>query len=212
MKEGVDAKGARAGQDANRIYVAAIALTLVLVASGPLTAQISQGSPPVSTELRAMYEADQSDRRGLRNPTPEDWERIARRDSIRRARVLDVIREGALTSAEDHYHAAIILQHGRTAEDALVAHILATVAAFEGDQRGRWLSAAALDRYLHRIDKAQWLGTQYVRGHPRRIHPDSAWTQEPYVRWLPDSIRRAFSVDSLAGQEEYVNQLNGGDE
>ena len=49
--------------------------------------------------------------------------------------------------------------HGFIAEDHLTAHILATIAAFKGDKRARWLSAATLDGYLRSTGKRQIFGT-----------------------------------------------------
>ena len=181
-------------------------LGLALAASPP--AAIGQEPAPgdsVSQVLRELYEADQGDRRFTSPPSEEEWRAITRRDRERRARVLELVRSGALESAEDYYHAAMVLQHGEGSEDVLVAHILATVAGFKGHEGGRWLSAAALDRFLHRIDRPQRLGTQY-----QRDDPDDPWTQEPYERWLPDAVREAYGVRPLENQEEFLREMNEG--
>lgn len=167
-----------------------------------------EGGPPVeksaSAELRALYEADQADRSHVTPPTPEQWREITARDKIRRDRVLELVRSAALQSGDDYFHAAMVLQHGEGSEDVLVAHVLATVAGFKGHEKGRWLSAAALDRYLHRTDRAQILGTQYVRSSP-----DVPWSQGEYVQWLPDAIRAEFGVPPLEEQTARVDRLNG---
>lgn len=157
----------------------------------------------VTRELRRLYESDQADRRWDRPPTPEQWKEIAKRDAERRDRVMELVRSGALATAEDYFHAAMVLQHGSGSEDILIAHILATVAGFEGHAGGRWLSAAALDRYLHRTDEPQRLGTQYVREPP-----DGSWSLGAYERWLPDAIRDEYGVRPLSEQEAYVDTLN----
>jgi hypothetical protein len=54
-------------------------------------------------ELRRLYDADQSDR-DSRRLRPDLWER----DRARRRRVQELIDSGALVSAEDHYHAAMV--------------------------------------------------------------------------------------------------------
>lgn len=171
----------------------------------------AQDTGPATDELRALYEADQADRRFTSPPTPEEWKAISARDAERQARVYELLKGDQVSVAEDFYHAAMVLQHGDAYEDILLAHILATAAAFMGDQRGRWLSAASLDRYLHRTRMPQRLGTQYLAASPEdpfTPDPSQPWSQGPYVRWLPDSIREIFGVESLADQAERVRTLN----
>jgi hypothetical protein len=139
------------------------------------------------------------------------WAEITKRDVARRDRVVQLIRSDSLQAAEDFYHAAMVLQHGQGSEDVLIAHILATAAAYLGDERGQWLSAAALDRYLHRSRAPQRLGTQYVRAgeeDPFVIDGTRPWSQGPYEDWLPDSIREIFGVEGRAQQAERVQALN----
>jgi hypothetical protein len=187
---------------------AVLVLPLLLVAPGPVGAQ-ERGA--VSAELRALYEADQADHSLTRPPTEEDWKAISTRDAERLERVYVLLKGDRLTLAEDYYHAAMVLQHGDTPEDILMAHILATAAGFKGDERGCWLSAASLDRYLLRTRMPQRLGTQRVRASvedPFAIDGAQPWSQGPYVRWLPDSIREIFGVESLAEQAELVQAMN----
>lgn len=175
-----------------------------------LDAQVTGG---VSEELRALYEADQADRAFTALPTVGDWDRIRSRDTERRRRVYELLRVDSLEVAGDYYHSAMILQHGEAAEDILLAHILATASAFLGDERGRWLSAASLDRYLHRTRMPQRLGTQARRSSledPFEVDASQPISQGPYVRWLPDSIRRIYGVRTLAEQIEWVRSLNRG--
>jgi hypothetical protein len=157
-----------------------------------------------SAELRSLYQADQADRSSAPSD-PEGWRAISERDRQRRERVLELLRSDRVHSADDLYHAAMVLQHGESAEDVLLAHILATAAGFQGHENGRWLSAAALDRYLHRTDQPQRLGTQYVKDSP-----DEPWSQGAYERWLPDSLRELYGVPPLAEQEKQVEEMNGG--
>lgn len=189
-----------------RVFTGAVAVSLALLIPPVWTAVLAgqSGSPgAISTELREMYEADQRDRRSGVATSPEAWKGIVARDRARRDRVIELTRAGRLASADDYYHAAMVLQHGEGSEDILIAHILATAAAFKGHERARWLSAAALDRYLHRIDQPQRLGTQYVRKDA-----STPWSQGAYERWLPDSVRAEFGVNSLEAQQQRVAKLN----
>ncbi len=150
-----------------------------------------------------MYEADQADRKWETPPTEEQWEGVSRRDEERRDRVLEIVRAGDLKAADDYYHAAMVLQHGKGSEDIMISHILATVAGFKGHDGGRWLSAASLDRYLHRTEAPQRLGTQYIR-----VEPEDPWSMGEYADWLPDSIRAEYGVPPLADQAAYAEKLN----
>ena len=189
---------------------AAMATFLLAALLLPATAW-AQERGPTTDELRAIYEADQADRRFTRDPTPEDWEGISARDAERQARVYELLRADQIMAAEDYYHAAMVLQHGDRDQDILMSHILSMAAAYRGDQRGQWLSAASLDRYLHRTRMPQRFGTQYVGVstedpfEPDRSQP---WSQGAYVRWLPDSIREIFGVEPLAAQAERLRAMN----
>jgi hypothetical protein len=116
--------------------------------------------------------------------------------------VTEIVRQGQLRTAEEYYHAAMVLQHGALPEEFLLAHELATVAGFKGHKGGRWLSAAALDRFLHALKRPQRFGTQYRRDG------DGPWTQEPYDRSLPDAVRAEYGVPPLAEQGKPLEQLN----
>lgn len=176
----------------------------------PLVAR-AQEKGPATDELRALYEADQADRQFTREPTQEDWAVINVRDAERQARVYELLRADRIVLAEDFYHAAMVLQHGDTYEDILLSHILSMAAAFKGDERGQWLSAASLDRYLQRTRMPQRFGTQYVRVSPEdpfELDLSQPWSRGAYVRWLPDSIREIFGVDPLARQVERLRMMN----
>lgn len=189
----------------NTVGAGALIVACALLSSPQWGRAQEGGGGAASAELRALYEADQADRQGAMNASPERWREIAARDRARRDRVLELVKEGVLDTGADYYHAAMVLQHGEGSEDILLSHILSTVAGFKGHERGKWLSAASLDRYLHRTDAAQRLGTQYVRD------PDGGpWSQGAYVDWLSDSVRSEFGVDSRDAQRERVRTLNEG--
>ncbi len=191
----------------------------ILAGAGILSATIlpvaatAQAAQTTSDELRLLFEADQSDRRPASPPTPAQWEEITRRDHERRDRVMALVDADLLSSGEDFYHAAMVLQHGQGSEDILMSHIFATAAAYLGDERGRWLSAAALDRYLLRTQAPQRLGTQYIKSDPDdpfKIDSTQPWSQGPYDARLPDSVRKIFGVETRAEQAERVKELNRG--
>jgi len=99
----------------------------------------------------------------------------------------------------------MILQHGGTPADFLLAHIPATTALSRGHGESRWLAAATLDRYLQSLDRPQVFGTQY------RQQDSAPWTQGAYDRqFLPDSLRGDHGVPSYAEQLRRLAALNKG--
>jgi hypothetical protein len=110
--------------------------------------------------------------------------------------VRQMLDEGLLRAADDYYYAAMVFQHGEAPEDYLLAHAMAMAAQAAGRPDAAWIAAATLDRFLHKVDRAQIFGTQYVGG-----------TGEPTTQGkfdtalIPDSLRRALGVPTLEQQE-----------
>jgi hypothetical protein len=108
-------------------------------------------------ELRDLFEADQADRGSA--VLPRD---LIERDRSRRRRVAELLDAGAAHIGEDFFHAAMVFQHGETPEDYQRARDLAMHAAELGHRPGRWLAAAAQDRWLMHQGRPQKYGTQYM--------------------------------------------------
>jgi hypothetical protein len=156
----------------------------------------------ISRELAEFYEADQAERQNLDQVTREQLEARALRDQERRARVREIVRQGPLPSAEDYYHAAMLLYHGKTPEEQLLAHELATIAGFKNHRFGRWLCAVTLDRFLKSVGRPQQFGTQY------RQDTNGQWTLEPMDRSLPEAVRAEYGVPPLAEQSKLLEEMN----
>jgi len=74
-------------------------------------------------------------------------------------------------------------------------------AVAKGNSKASWIAAATLDRYLQRIGQPQIYGTQFLH------NAGKPWTQEPYKRsLLPDALREATGVPSLAKQQEQLRE------
>jgi len=73
----------------------------------------------------------------------------------------------------------MVYQHGKGADDILLANALAVTAIGKGNLGARWLAAASLDRLVDRLKQPQVFGTQFQR------NGDAPWTMEPYnrTRW-----------------------------
>lgn len=133
----------------------------------------------MNVELRAIFEADQEDRRSGMGP-----EMVAR-DRGRRRQVLELLTAGEVLDGPDHFHAAMVFQHGGSQESYRRARELAVRAAELGHRPGRWLAAAALDRLLVHQGHRQKYGTQYrMRGDELMlIEVDPATTDEERAEW-----------------------------
>jgi hypothetical protein len=91
----------------------------------------------------------------------------------------------------------MILQHGSTPEDYLLAHEFCVVAIIKGknDQAARWLAAASEDRFLMSLDRPQRFATQYrsINGGPVHLYE-----LDPSVT---DELRRLMDTQALEGDE-----------
>lgn len=173
-------------------FLARFLLALAAACAAPAAAQPE--APPSNAEMKAIFDADQADRKA----GPDiDWEKVAAADAARRARTRALLDAGALRSGDDNWHAAFVFQHGGTPEDYLMAHTLAVIAAARGRRGATWIAAATLDRYLQSIGQKQIYGTQYMTPQ------GGATTQEPYDRTLvSDALREEMGVPTQAEQEE----------
>lgn len=159
-----------------------------------LRGQKQLAAAKLSQELAEIAKADQDDRKGDARLSEDAVKALKERDAKRRERVVMMVRASQVVTADDYYHAALVMQHGEVPEDFLLAHELAMVAAFKGRADAKWLSAASLDRLLQSIGRPQHFGTQY------QLKGDS-WTQDPFERMaIPNSMRKEFGVPTLNEQ------------
>jgi hypothetical protein len=147
--------------------------------------------PEDNAELARMYEEDQADREPVArtNTVPEGfWERVGARDTARRSRAREMLAAGQVRTANDFDACAMLFQHGTEPDDYLFAHILASIAGFKGHSHGKWLSAAALDRFLQHVGRTQVFGTQYDFG------PNATLVLKDVSNLLSDQEREQFRV------------------
>ncbi len=110
--------------------------------------------------LQEIFEADQKDRTKVYT-TPAGMEELRFRDRERLRRVHEMMSMGQINTALDLYHAGVIYQHGSEPQEFLTAHRMANLSAMMGHRPARWLSAAALDRFLMSLGLSQVYGTQF---------------------------------------------------
>jgi hypothetical protein len=151
-----------------------------------------------STVMKALYDEDQRVRTGQTTVGPA----VTKTDEQRRVETRKLLADGSLHTGIDYEEAAIIFQHGTTADDYLLAHTLAMVATSKGDPTAIWIAAATLDRYLRSIGQKQIYGTQI--GKPG----NADWTQEPFNKQLiSESLREQLGVQPQSVNEERLKWI-----
>ena len=111
-----------------------------------LATVIASAQVSSNQELKKLVGADQSDREA----ESIDWSAVDLRDKERAGRVVQMLKDGEIKTAEDFYSAAMIFQHGSSPDDIKLAFSLATISArlAPGHPAPKWLAAAAWDRYM----------------------------------------------------------------
>jgi len=153
-----------------------------------------------NAELQKMYDEDQ----GARKVPDINWSVLIKQDSIRQARVLEMIRDGKIVTGKDYYNSAMIFQHGNDTLASGMA-VKQMKKAIELDPTvNRWLLAAAIDRDLMRRDLPQIYGTQFIK-----TRQDAKW--ELYKMdstRISDEERKYYRTGTLAEQRERVRTMN----
>ncbi|MEF3081222.1 hypothetical protein V3391_03235 [Luteimonas sp. SMYT11W] len=170
-------------------------LTCLLDMMTPLHAQTAD-----NPDLAALYRADQEARK---DAADIDWSVVYREDTARRVRVRALMREGAMRTAADHYHAAMVFQHGNGLDDIRIAHALSTLASTlaPDDMRYRWLAAASWDRIMTTQLQPQWYGTQFHGSD------DGLFLYPVADGAIDDAERARMGVPSLAQSQARVGEM-----
>jgi tetratricopeptide (TPR) repeat protein len=150
-------------------------------------------------ELKEIYRTDQSER----STHNINWKTLNKNDSVRMARVYELLRTNKVVTGQDHYHAAMVFQHGSdTVASAMAVNMMRK--AIELDTTvNKWLLAAAIDRDLMRRNEPQIYGTQYMKagdGPWQRYRIDSTK--------VSDEERKTFGVETLAEQRRKERMMN----
>jgi hypothetical protein len=159
-------------------------------------------APDDNAELAELCEQDQAARQG--DAFVKDAERIHAFDRMRRLRVMRLLEDGAAKTARDHFHAALVLQHGDDPLDYKLSNELCRKAA-ELDpsmKQARWLMAASWDRYLMSLGKPQWYGTQF------KIADGKYYLAEADLSRVTDDERRAVGTRTIAQMKEFLKKQN----
>lgn len=156
-------------------------------------------------ELARLFEQDQAARSGPIDQV--NMTVLGRQDSVRRELVRVREHAGALRTALDYRHAAMIFQHGRDSADYVLAHRWAvrSEALDSTDAATRWLVAATWDRYQMSRNQPQWYGTQTDRV-PRGTGPVVLYTID--TTRVTDAERRWRGVGTLAELRARLDTMN----
>ena len=155
-------------------------------------------------ELARLHREDQSDRTPPEGK-PIDWTVVSPRDKARLSRIKELYVQNQLQTANDYYHAAMILQHGDVPEDFLLAHEFCVVSISKGknDKDARWLAAASEDRFLMNIGRPQRFGTQY-----RAVPNTAPFRLYAVDSGVTDALRRAMDTPTLAEAKAREGEIN----
>lgn len=123
-----------------------------------LATVIANAQVSSNDELKKLVRTDQADREA----DSVDRSAVDFRDKERAARVVQILKEGEIKTAEDFYNAGMIFQHGSSPDDMKLAFSFATISArlAPAHPAPKWLAAAAWDRYMMWKKLPQWYGTQ----------------------------------------------------
>lgn len=179
-----------------------LALAGCVHASPPKVAETCEFNPSLqkekSAQLRQIQQEDQDDRAGTYDSI--DWDKVTPRDLQRRIKVAQIFAEGCLATAADFGAAAIVYQHGTTAGHYYQAFVWANEAVKLGDEKQKWLTAAALDRYLVKVGNKQLFGTQFSKD------PAGKWCIQAVEPSFPDKLRIQYVKSDVKDQTKHVLQ------
>ncbi|RPI95192.1 MAG: hypothetical protein EHM40_03955 [Chloroflexi bacterium] len=147
----------------------------------------------MNDELASLYTADKQERVNQPKGNTTAYKEMRTRDLGRRERVMEIVAANQVQTAEDYFHAAWIMNHGDTPDDAKNAHFLAVRASELSYRPARWLAAATYDRWQMYQGKPQKYGTNYVYD----VRRDRLWDVDPETT---DEERAAWDVPPLAEQ------------
>ena len=153
-----------------------------------------------NVELIRLYQEDQSDRQSGNI----DWQLVSTRDSLRRARIYELLDSFKIITSLDYANAAMIFQHGGDTIASGMAVKMMRRAIELDSTANKWLLAAAIDRDFMRKDQPQIYGTQYVK----------SGANEPWKLYkidttrISDAERIEYGVETLAEQKERVILYN----
>jgi hypothetical protein len=157
-------------------------------------------------ELKELFEQDQSIRQD--DSFFKNAEQAHAFDQMRRMRVLRLLDDDVPKTANDFFHAAMVLQHGDSPLDYKLSNELCkkAVALDPNHKVAKWLAAASWDRYLHSIGKPQWYGTQF------NIVDGKYYLMKADMDRVTDEERKAVGTRTIQEIKEFLKKQNKTDD
>ncbi|MGE0076694.1 MAG: tetratricopeptide repeat protein [Bacteroidales bacterium] len=159
---------------------------------------LAQNEAVDNLELIEMFKNDQADRTNHIGRVM-----LQRNDSLREARVYELLDLNRVLTPLDYENAALILHHGEDSVTYAMAVKLMRKSLDLDSTRNKWFLAAMTDRYLLSINKPQIYGTQY-----KKLDNNIFVREELDSTKITDAERREYKVETLAEQREKVKNLN----
>lgn len=178
---------------------AALVAALTLAGCGVLR-PASRDHARDNARLTELASRDQADRAAPDNARRND---VERRDAERRREAGQILDAGKVRTAADHYHAALIFQHGSDSTAYGRAHRLAVEAERLGSPPARWLAVASLDRYLLSTGQPQRYATQFAET------PAGLFLQRLDSTAVTDAERHRVGARTLAETRAFLARANG---
>ena len=182
-----------------RIILLAIITAFISCDSKNGKTNVAQEKVEDNPELHEILKSDQADRR---NP---DIGRdiINYNDSLREARVYELLDSNKVRTSTDNNNAALIFHHGEDSIAYGMAVKLMKKSIELDSTRNKWFLALATDRYLLSINKPQIYGTHY-----KRLEDQTVVREEMDSTKITDAERIECNVETLAEQREKIKNLN----
>ena len=153
----------------------------------------------MSSTIDEVYTSDQEDRK----TNNINWSVISKRDELRSKRVNQLLDSNKIKTAKEYSQAAMIFQHGEDSTDYKKAILLMKKAIEMDSTISKWLFAAATDRYLLSLGKAQIYGTQFIQ------EGNGPWVLKDYdTTAVDDNERMIYGVGTLEEQKNRVAEMN----
>ncbi|EKD26133.1 MAG: beta-lactamase [uncultured bacterium] len=167
--------------------------------SAQVYTKVAQEKIVDNKELIEMFKNDQADR-----TTPNiDWKIVQKNDSIREARVYQLLDSNKVRTSADYNNAALIFHHGEDSVAYGMAVKLMKKSIELDSTRNKWYLAVMTDRYLLSINKPQIYGTHY-----KRLDNKIVVREEMDSTIITDAERIECKVETLAEQREKIKNLN----
>lgn len=151
-----------------------------------------------NVELIEIFNNDQADR-----TQHVDWNIVQKNDSLREARVYELLASNKVRTSLDYNNAALIFHHGEDSVAYGMALKLMRKSIELDSTRNKWFLAVITDRYLLSINKPQVYGTQY-----KRLEDGTVLREEMDSTKITDAERIEFGVETLTEQREKIINLN----